>query len=85
MWGVLWALSLISIHALHEESDKPMVDQITAMYEISIHALHEESDLEYLRLVLVGDISIHALHEESDPLVRPTVPLGISNFNPRSP
>ncbi len=35
---------VISIHALHEESDR-MIDQIlTQLQTISIHALHEESD-----------------------------------------
>ena len=34
---------LISIHALHEESDPDKVTSISGM-RISIHALHEESD-----------------------------------------
>ena len=34
---------LISIHALHEESDSGM-RELAAHLDISIHALHEESD-----------------------------------------
>ena len=57
---------MISIHALHEESDPHRVQQ-AAEPLISIHALHEESDVP--RAVCGdghGGISIHALHEESD-------------------
>ena len=57
---------MISIHALHEESDPHRVQQ-AAEPLISIHALHEESDCRRnsadAQWVL---ISIHALHEESD-------------------
>ena len=56
----------ISIHALHEESDKfgKLVYFIRA---ISIHALHEESDRHRGNaMLLTPKISIHALHEESD-------------------
>ena len=35
--------SLISIHALHEESDSTD-SNLLLLYQISIHALHEESD-----------------------------------------
>ena len=56
----------ISIHALHEESDRIRSDG-AAMLVISIHALHEESDLIIrLHQINVCVISIHALHEESD-------------------
>ena len=34
----------ISIHALHEESDRPVSGAFRVTSEISIHALHEESD-----------------------------------------
>ena len=59
---------LISIHALHEESDAGVnvIKQISG--GISIHALHEESDSPTGVLVVGLDISIHALHEESDPI-----------------
>ena len=56
---------LISIHALHEESDtcsKRSSDDI----KISIHALHEESDGRASASREREEISIHALHEESD-------------------
>ena len=36
-------IGMISIHALHEESDSGM-RELTAHLDISIHALHEESD-----------------------------------------
>ena len=56
---------VISIHALHEESDLVIHERIHVEV-ISIHALHEESD-PYLHAVVEGvPISIHALHEESD-------------------
>ena len=34
----------ISIHALHEESDRLLCANIQTVFCISIHALHEESD-----------------------------------------
>ena len=37
---------VISIHALHEESD-PSVLRVSTDAYISIHALHEESDLHW--------------------------------------
>ena len=35
----------ISIHALHEESDRRSKGFFRSFIDISIHALHEESDL----------------------------------------
>ena len=35
---------IISIHALHEESDLDLLAGLEHVLEISIHALHEESD-----------------------------------------
>ena len=56
----------ISIHALHEESDLYIFNDLRNTSLISIHALHEESDADY-RVTETGElISIHALHEESD-------------------
>ena len=57
---------MISIHALHEESDYFITRNVNSGV-ISIHALHEESDggwpaFHSIQFV----ISIHALHEESD-------------------
>ena len=58
---------MISIHALHEESDWSKFYRQTSPIDISIHALHEESDARAnQRDTAVKDISIHALHEESD-------------------
>ena len=56
---------IISIHALHEESDRRSARQ-SSRQRISIHALHEESDLGSMWGNLNLPISIHALHEESD-------------------
>ena len=55
----------ISIHALHEESDRQTVLCHGAI-GISIHALHEESDQQSADHAVGRHISIHALHEESD-------------------
>ena len=58
---------IISIHALHEESDTEVAIAPDTAATISIHALHEESDVVSQTQTFVGaDISIHALHEESD-------------------
>ena len=59
---------LISIHALHEESDHESSNLRSRVF-ISIHALHEESDQGGGTHVDSVHISIHALHEESDILV----------------
>ena len=76
--------SLISIHALREESDSAP-EGVRSTSVISIHALREESDrqrtVERHQLLI---ISIHALREESDLVLRPCVPRP-RNFNPRSP
>ena len=55
----------ISIHALHEESDRGR-GILERQRHISIHALHEESDCYRGHRDWSVDISIHALHEESD-------------------
>ena len=39
----------ISIHALHEESDRVLTDIDQKLLYISIHALHEESDVWWRR------------------------------------
>ena len=57
---------IISIHALHEESDPVQSADHAACRYISIHALHEESDTVEAGLRWDAVISIHALHEESD-------------------
>ena len=57
---------IISIHALHEESDEPTDLRALSELEISIHALHEESDYQNAKINADLSISIHALHEESD-------------------
>ena len=61
------AEKLISIHALHEESDLAYGQISVNSPHISIHALHEESDRPAAWMRCRMRISIHALHEESDP------------------
>ena len=56
----------ISIHALHEESDRHATAVDRRRRAISIHALHEESDVLAWPARVHRSISIHALHEESD-------------------
>ena len=73
----------ISIHALHEESDK-MREGLWHKLGISIHALHEESDNAAGETLRIIPISIHALHEESDSSHRASSPTSMY-FNPRSP
>ena len=46
MYNIGYARVSISIHALHEESDRHLAVHSSGV-EISIHALHEESDLQY--------------------------------------
>ena len=41
---LIWISVMISIHALHEESDPAHAPVEHAVFDISIHALHEESD-----------------------------------------
>ena len=60
----------ISIHALHEESDRRPELRVRRQQQISIHALHEESDIHDYLSHQSSRISIHALHEESDRRVR---------------
>ena len=57
--------TMISIHALREESDVSSNAGSAGGY-ISIHALREESDQRHFRKRRDGVISIHALREESD-------------------
>ena len=45
----LRVLTIISIHALHEESDSVQSADYADRRHISIHALHEESDLQFSR------------------------------------
>ena len=63
---------MISIHALHEESDFSE-DISTQILRISIHALHEESDENTCYNPIIDKISIHALHEESDTIWGPSI------------
>ena len=64
--AILEAQGIISIHALHEESDLLGGQKGDQGHGISIHALHEESDSPKNKAPPPNGISIHALHEESD-------------------
>ena len=75
--------SIISIHALREESDKDTVYEDTIGI-ISIHALREESDNNIVWAGQYHEISIHALREESDSASTIRGPSS-RYFNPRSP
>ena len=44
MAAICFAVMVISIHALHEESDNYTIESTAKVSDISIHALHEESD-----------------------------------------
>ena len=44
--------AVISIHALHEESDK-LAEPVSRHRTISIHALHEESETQTVSFALV--------------------------------
>ena len=77
-------VAYISIHALHEESDRAVFYHLRDGIGISIHALHEESDGIRFGARLDWRISIHALHEESDQS-RPYATHPDYYFNPRSP
>ena len=83
-FGDVHVTGVISIHALHEESDKVNVPYRIIPIPISIHALHEESDQPVNGYCRYDAISIHALHEESD-----NRRYGFAEtrcyFNPRSP
>ena len=41
---IIRTVKVISIHALREESDKPVDYAVLEIHNISIHALREESD-----------------------------------------
>ena len=60
-----WQRNIISIHALHAESDI-IACMLIFKHLISIHALHAESDFMTRQQIGQALISIHALHAESD-------------------
>ena len=75
---------VISIHALHEESDAVDRD-VGRPCSISIHALHEESDvLCNPHAAMLTHISIHALHD-GERSVSAAGQDASTYFNPRSP
>ena len=65
--GAAVPFEAISIHALREEGDVPMVAARKGPGSISIHALREEGDFAHIRDTSARNrISIHALREEGD-------------------
>ncbi len=85
MWQKLWQKNwMISIHALHAESDSSMLRTFLLFFLF-------QSTLSMRRAttvpVLNGEpviISIHALHAESDESCQ-LISCTLKNFNPRSP
>ena len=75
---------MISIHALHEESDlkDARAYSIRAKFQSTL-SMRRATDFLQMTNVL-SDISIHALHEESDPQICDTTIIAC-DFNPRSP
>ena len=79
-------VNIISIHALHEESDYDG-GGVTLWYcKISIHALHEESDLSLTSYtpsptIFQSTLSMRRATSKSRKYTQTTT----SNFNPRSP
>ncbi len=73
----------ISIHALHEESDRPDVSARLDLI-ISIHALHEESDVLFLSNAVqkAFQSTLSMRRATYAPLL---VTCRLKDFNPRSP
>ena len=83
--GVWPHIVSISIHALREEGDFPIMLYNTKNTKISIHALREEGDtytVEEAKAII--EISIHALREEGD-AYEPNRQRPRADFYPRPP
>ncbi len=75
---------VISIHALHEESDSNAVQKANPYFAFqSTLSMRRATNNNIIREGNIM-ISIHALHEESDPC-QGTHPQFQQDFNPRSP
>ena len=77
-------LTIISIHALREESDRRLKPKLRfgSRFQSTLSARRAtDKDLESMRTFI---ISIHALREESDHTLLPLIII-YSHFNPRSP
>ena len=76
---------VISIHALHEESDDGVAAEFVHALVISIHALHEESDPTAWRTVQSSSEfqSTLSMRRATKALYGCTA--SIHDFNPRSP
>ena len=73
---------LISIHALHEESDK-LAEPVSRHRTISIHALHEESETQTVSFALVTPFQSTLSMRRA--IARLVQVAQSHNFNPRSP
>ena len=76
--------AMISIHALHEESDCPAskMDRSAISFQSTL-SMRRATERE-AQIAAYQAISIHALHEESDGAVD-TRHVALFYFNPRSP
>ena len=77
-------MPVISIHALHEESDKPDLSVLKDMQFQSTLSMRRATG-HWLAVDIPRFISIHALHEESDKNDSVNYFLHRWDFNPRSP
>ena len=77
-------MSLISIHALREESDLFVVGDISIARRFQSTLSVRRATLTVLKFISHRHISIHALREESDNAIIQMFQYP-TNFNPRSP
>ena len=76
--------TVISIHALREESDRPDRRSVKAQSYFNPRPPRGERHYVGYRLASFNEISIHALREESD-VAAAGIQLPKRNFNPRPP
>ena len=77
--------TIISIHALREESDLNLLSEETALFLISIHALREESDTFFLKSIAFYLTFQSTLSARRATDIASQIPVIIIDFNPRSP
>ena len=64
--GSWWRILCISIHALREEGDAPMMTVCTSFVPFLSTPSARRATLKYMKLTDEQKISIHALREEGD-------------------
>ena len=83
-FGIPFLWFLISIHALHEESDpRSRTSRNSAPFQSTL-SMRRATFAPAQNALNRQYISIHALHEESDVGLRKTIGVSLY-FNPRSP